>query len=186
MGISQVALNRMPDGSYQGTDGAGTSGTVRYLCGQWGHDAQNTAVVYAEGAYEGPPFLTKIKAQSLMLVRSGAVQETNGRNYVTVRIDSFVRLEQVGVELMAKTVQPWISKTADRNLIETLTFVSNFSRTAEKNPQGVERLAMRLPSIDEPTRNELVKICFRTAERYALRDRPVHSRALLANRSPAN
>jgi hypothetical protein len=186
MGISQVALNRMPDGSYEGTDGAGTTGTVRYLCGQWGQDAQNTAVVYAEGAYEGPPFLTKIKAQSLMLVRSAAVQETNGRNYVTVRIDSFVRLEQVGVELMAKTVQPWISKTADRNLIETLTFVSNFSRTAEKNPQGVERLAMRLPSIDEPTRNELVKICFRSAERYALRDRPVRSRALLANRSPVN
>jgi len=183
MGISQVALNRKPDGSYQGTDGAGTTGSVRYLCGQWGQDAQNTAVVYAEGAYEGPPFVTKIKAQSLMLVRSGAVQETNGRNYVTVRIDSFVRLEQVGVELMAKTVQPWISKTADRNLIETLTFVSNFSRTAEKNPQGVERLALRLPSIDEPTRNQLVEICFRTAERYAQREQPVRSRALLANRS---
>jgi hypothetical protein len=183
MGISQVALNRMPDGSYQGTDGAGTTGTVRYLCGNWGGDAQNTAVVYAEGAYEGAPFLTKIKAQSLLLVRSNAVQETNGRNYVTVRIDSFVRLEQVGVELMAKTVQPWISKTADRNLIETLTFVSNFSRAAEKNPQGVERLAKRLSSIDEPTRHELVQICFRTAERYALRDQPVRSRALLANRS---
>jgi hypothetical protein len=183
MGISQVALNRLPDGSYQGTDGAGTTGAVRYLSGNWGQEAQNTAVVYAEGAYEGAPFLTKIKAQSLMLVRSSAVQETNGRNYVTVRVDSFVRLEQVGIELMAKTVQPWISKTADRNLIETLTFVSNFSRTAEQNPQGVERLAMRLSAVDEPTRNELVKLCFRTAERYARRDEPARTETLVAQRS---
>jgi hypothetical protein len=76
----------------------------------------------------------------------------------------------MGIELVAKTVQPWISKIADRNFIETLSFVSNFSRTAEKNPQGMQRLATRLASLDEPTRNELVAVCFRTAERYALRD----------------
>jgi hypothetical protein len=86
---------------------------------------------------------------------------------VTVRVDSFVKIEQMGIELVAKTVQPWISKTADRNLIETLSFVSNFSRTAEKNPQGMQRLSARLPSVDEPTRNELVALCFRTAQRYA-------------------
>jgi hypothetical protein len=73
----------------------------------------------------------------------------------------------MGIELVAKTVQPWISKTADRNLIETLSFVSNFSRTAEKNPQGMQRLSTRLASLDEPTRNELVALCFRTAQRYA-------------------
>ena len=67
------------------------------------------------------------------------MRETNGRQYITVRIDSFMKIEQMGVELVAKTVQPWISKTADRNFIETLTFVSNFSRTAEKNSDGIER-----------------------------------------------
>ena len=156
MGISQVALNKSPDGIYRGTDGAGTTGTVRYLFSNWGENAQNVAVVYADGAYKGPPFVTPLKAQSIMLVRSGAVRETNGRHYITVRIDSFVRVEQLGVEIIAKTVQPWITKTADQNLIETLTFVSNFSRTAEKNPQGMQRLATRLDTLDEPTRNELV------------------------------
>ena len=76
----------------------------------------------------------------------------------------------MGIEIIAKTVQPWINKTADQNLIETLTFVSNFSRTAEKNPQGMKRLASRLNTLDEPTRNQLVNLCFRTAERYAQRD----------------
>jgi hypothetical protein len=178
MGISQVALDKSPDGIYHGTDGAGTTGTVRYLFCNWGQSAHNIAVVYANGAYQGPPFVTPLKAQSITLLRSSAVRETNGRHYITVRIDSFVRVEQLAVEIIAKTVQPWIAKTADQNLIETLTFVSNFSRTAEKNPQGIKRLANRLDALDEPTRNELVTLCFRTAERYAQRDAATHTGAI--------
>jgi hypothetical protein len=178
MGISQVALNRMPNGVYRGTDGAGTTGTVRFLHSDWGQNANNVAVICADGAYEGKPFVTPLKAQSLFLLRSGAIQETNGRHYVTVRIDSFVRLEQVGVELVAKTIQPWISKTADQNFIDTLTFVSNFSRTAERNPGGMQRLASQLPTIDEPTRNELVTLSYRTAQRYAHRESATHTGAI--------
>jgi hypothetical protein len=167
MGISQVSVEKLQGGRYRGTDGAGTNGTVEFLFSDWGAGARNVAVVLADGTYEGKPFLTPLKAQSVLLMRSSAVQETNGRHYVTVHLDSFVRIDQMGVELIAKTVQPWISKMADRNFIETLTFVSNFSRTAEKNPQGMQRLATRLPSIDEPTRNELVALCFRAAHRQA-------------------
>jgi hypothetical protein len=169
MGISQVTLDKLPGGAYRGTDGAGTTGVVRFLHTHCGPSAQNVAVIFADGAYEGKPFVTPLKAQSVLLLRSSAVREANGRHYVTVRVDSFVKIDQMGVELVAKTVQPWISKIADRNFIETLSFVSNFSRTAEKNPQGMQRLATRLASLDEPTRNELVAVCFRTAERYAQR-----------------
>jgi hypothetical protein len=160
---------------------------VRFLFSQSGADSQNLAVVFADGTYEGKPFVTPLKARTIILLRSGAVRETNGRHYVTVRVDSFVRIEQMGVELVAKTVQPWISKTADRNFIETLSFVSNFSRTAEKNPQGMQRLATRLASIDEPTRKELVALCFRTAERHAHNGRtPRDDALLLANRTDAS
>ena len=183
MGVSQVALNKGPDGIYHGTDGAGTTGTVRYLFSNWCPEAQNVAVVYADGAYSGAPFVVPLKAQSVMFVRSTAVRETNGRSYITVHVDSFVRVEQLGVEIVAKTVQPWISKTADQNLIETLTFVSNFSRTAEKNPQGMQRLAARLNGVDEPTRNQLVSLCFRTSERYSQRDQPTRTGAISAHRT---
>lgn len=182
MGISQVALSKAPDGSYRGSDGAGTTGNVRYLFSNWGEGAHNTAVVYADGAYQGPPLGTALKAQTIMLMRSDSVRETNGRRYITVKLDTFVRIEQLGVEIIAKTVQPWIARTADQNLIETLTFVSNFSRTAEKNPQGMKRLATRLNSLDEPTRNQLVDLCFRTAERYAQRDAHTRTGAIAAEK----
>ncbi len=179
MGVSQVALDKLPTSvagvsdpgprnpAYRGTDGAGTTGTVRFLYNDWGQNAHNLAVIFGDGTYDGKPFVTPLKAQSVIVLRSGAVQETNGRHYVTVRIDSFLRIEQMGIELVAKTVQPWISRTTDQNFIETLTFISNFSRTAEKNPAGMQRLATRLTNVDEPTRNELVQLSYRTAERYA-------------------
>ena len=101
---------------------------MRFLYSNWGRGAHNTALVLADGSYEGPPFLSPVKARSVMLLQSGAVQETNGRRYVTVRVDTFVKVEQVGLDVLAKTIQPWIARTADQNFIETLSFVSNFSR----------------------------------------------------------
>jgi hypothetical protein len=170
MGVSRVTLHQVADQSYQADDGAGTTGSVAYLFADWRPEAKNLAIVYADGAYDGKPFLKPLRAQSVILLRSGAVQETNGRNYVTVRVDSFVRIEQMGIELVAKTVQPWINKTADRNFIETLGFVSTFSQTAEKNPRGMQRLAAKLPTVDAPTRDELVQLCYRAAQRYAKND----------------
>lgn len=170
MGISKVTLQQTSDNSYRGNDGCGTTGNVSYFYANWGPEAQNLAVVYAEGAYEGKPFIKPLRARSVMVLQSGAVRETNGRSYITVRVDSFVEIQQMGVELVAKTVQPWINQTADRNFIETLGFVSTFSQTAEKNPQGMQRLAAKLRTVDAPTRDELVHLCFRAAQRYAKDD----------------
>jgi len=172
MGVSRVTLQQVADRAYKADDGAGTTGSVSYLYTNWGPGAQNLAVVYADGAYDGKPFIKPLRAKTAIVLQSGAVQETNGRNYVTVRVDSFVCIEQTGIELVAKTVQPWINKTADRNFIETLGFVSTFSQTAEKNPQGMQRLAARLKTVDAPTRDQLVHLCYRAAQRYAKDDAP--------------
>jgi hypothetical protein len=170
MGVSRVTLHEVANRSYRADDGAGTTGDVAYFYTNWGPAANNLAVIYADGAYDGKPFLKPLRAKTAIILQSGAVQETNGRNYVTCRVDSFVCIEQMGVELVAKTVQPWINKTADRNFIETLGFVSTFSQTAEKNPQGMQRLAARLRTVDGPTREQLVNLCYRAAQRYAKAD----------------
>jgi hypothetical protein len=183
MGVSKVTLQQTAANAYRGDDGCGTTGNVSYVFTNWGPHAQNLAVVYADGAYEGKPFLKPLRARSVIVLQSAAVQEANGRNYITVRVDSFVDIQQTGVELMAKTVQPWINQTADRNFIETLGFVSTFSQTAEKNPQGMQRLASRLRAVDAPTRNELVHLCFRAAQRYAKsNDQPGDEPYVLAQR----
>jgi hypothetical protein len=172
MGISRIKVEKLQDGGYRCSDGAGTTGTVRFLTTEWGAEGRNTALIFADGAYDGKPFVVPLKAQTIALMRSEAVQERNGRRYVTVRADVFIRVEQMALDLVAKSVQPWVNATADRNLVETLTFFSNFSRTAEKNPNGMQRLASRLPTVDEPTRRELVQLCYETAGRYSWLEQP--------------
>jgi hypothetical protein len=81
MGISRVKLDKLPGGTFRGTDGAGTSGTVRFLATEWGADAKNTALIFADGSYEGKPFVMPLKAQTIALMRSEAMQERNGRRY---------------------------------------------------------------------------------------------------------
>jgi hypothetical protein len=171
MGVSRVTLDKRPDGAFQGTDGAGTAGTVRYLSANWGPDGKNEALVLAEGSYDGKPFVKTLKAKTVMLLRTAAVQEANGRTYVSVRADTFVQIDQMAVDLIARTVQPWVNATADRNYLETLAFVSNFSRTAERNPDGMRQLAARLASVDPATRETLVALCFQAAERNAAVER---------------
>jgi hypothetical protein len=145
----------------------GSTGHLKYLFTNWSPDARNLAVAYAEGTYEGKPLTRPVKAQCVLLLRSGSTVETDGRTFVTARLDTFVYIDRAGVELIAKTIQPILGATADHNFVETMKFTGNVSRTAQQNPEGMERLAIQLPKIDAATRDELVAVCRRAAERHA-------------------
>jgi hypothetical protein len=169
MGVSRVKIERAGELMFRTSDGAGTSGWFNYLNAKWEAGAFNHALIFGEGTYDGKPFPQPIQARCVILLRSGSTEETNRRTYVTVRMDSFVIIEQMAVELVAKTVHPLVGKTADQNFDETLKFVSNFSRTAERNPRGMEDFAARLTNIEPQVRAELIGLCHSTAERYAER-----------------
>ena len=167
MGVSKVRIEPINERSFDAEDGLGTTGRFSFIESKWGDDAFNRALIYANGAFEGKPFHNPVNARCVLLLRSGSVVEANGRTYITVRLDSFLFIERMGVDLVAKTVRPLVSKAADHNFVETLKFVSNFSRAAERNPTGLERFTEQLKGLNETTRDELVKVCHATADRYA-------------------
>lgn len=167
LGISKLALDRASAEEFRVVDGMGSTGSLKYLYAHWSPDARNLAVAYAEGTYDGKPLTRPVKAQCLLLLRSGSTVETDGRSFVTARLDTFIYIDRAGVELVAKTIQPILGATADHNFVETMKFTGNVSRTAQQNPAGMERLAGQLPKIDAATRNELIAVCRRAAERHA-------------------
>lgn len=166
MGVANLDLDRIGAGTYRAADDAGTTGTLKFLKANWNADAQNTILVYCEGTYRGAPLPGEITARSVLLLRSGSFTETNGRPHVTARLDSFVLVDRLGAEMVAKTIQPLIVKTADHNFVETMKFVGTFNQTAETNPNGMQRLAGRLEKLDEPTRQAMARVCAETAARY--------------------
>ncbi|WP_442482175.1 hypothetical protein [Aeoliella sp. SH292] len=166
MGVCNLNLEKVGPNTYKASDDAGTKGTMTFLAANWNDDAQNTVLVYCEGTYNGAPLPAEVSARSVLLLRSGSMVETSGRPYITARLDSFVLVDRLGAEMVAKTIQPLIVKTADHNFTETMKFVSTFSQTAEKNPSGMQRLSARLEKVEEPTRMNMAQVCAAAAARY--------------------
>ena len=164
LGVSKFKVQRQGEQTYYAEDGMGTTGQFSFLSAEWGAKAFNRVLIFAEGSFQGKPLPRPIRARSVMLLRTGSVVETNGRTYVTAQLDTFLDIENVGVELVAKTIRPLITRVADHNFTETLTFVSNFSRAAERNPRGVEHFSQRLDAVDGATRDELIKLCYAAGE----------------------
>lgn len=152
MKVTTVSIERTKPGVYRATDGAGTACNIQFV-----HSSPDTHVILADGAYSGPLFLRPVKARCVIVLKSGYVKETDGRHYVTSRMDTFIDLDSVGVELFAKTVQPLVGKAADHNFTETSGFFGTLSRAAERNPAGVQRLSSKLTKIDPKVRDEFVK-----------------------------
>ncbi|HEY1786469.1 MAG TPA: hypothetical protein VGG30_12995 [Pirellulales bacterium] len=176
MGISKVTLERTGVDTYKGDDAAGTTGSIR-LC----YSNHDTQVLYAEGAYDGPMFSQPVQAQCVLVLRAGYVQETNGRYYITNRLDAFIHVDHVGLDLVAKTFSPLVTKTVDINFRETAAFVGVVSRTAAANPQGIRRLAGKLTGLDDDVRGEFTRLSDAVA-----RNQPQASATATASDAPGS
>ena len=163
MNISKCTLERTGASTLDASDGLGTTAKLEYL-----HSSRDLQIIYSEGRYEGPMFSKAVQGKCLCIMRSSYSREANGRHYVTSRLDTFIRLDNVGVELLAKTFQPIVGRAADYNFTETTRFVGSLSRTAEIHGEGVERLAVKLDHVTPERRNEFVTLSSAVAERNAL------------------
>ncbi len=164
LGVSQCKLTRVDDRTFDISDGAGTTGKLIVVEQTCERDAQNRIVMFAEGSYDGKPFQRPISANCVLVLTSGSMEETNGRRFVASRLDSFIKLDRMSLELVAKAVHPFVGQTADRNFADTLSFVSTFSYTAEHRPQSIEKLAFEVEQLDEPRRKQLTKLAYECAQ----------------------
>lgn len=164
MGISKVTMARTGPTTYEASDHAGSRGSVAYC-----YSDRDTQLVYAEGSYDGPLCARPIRASCVLLLKTGYTQEADTRVYVTCRMDAFIQIENAGVDLLAKTFQPLITKSADYNFSETAAFFSMVSRTAERNPRGMVRLSAKLTGIEADVRQEFAVVSSQTAQRVAER-----------------
>lgn len=164
LGLSRVELVRTGANTFDLRDNAGTTGRLVVVEQACEAGAQNRIVMYAEGQYDGKPFSRAVGARCVLLLRSGSVRETNGRQYVAARLDSFVKLDRTSVEIMAHLAQPFVGRTADRNFSDTLSFISNLSYTAERRPASIDEIAGELENVDAERRAGLSAVAHRCAE----------------------
>jgi hypothetical protein len=160
--VSRLSVERAGPDSFNGDDAHGTKGRLQFL-----HRSRESYLVYCEGAYEGSLLKRKVTGQCVVLMRVKYVQEDDGQ-YVTAQLDTFMRMEQVGVELVARTFQPLVGRVFDANFLEALKFASSLSRAAEVNPASTQALADRLAQVSEGDRQRLRGVLTDIGERGAV------------------
>lgn len=165
MKISNVALSRTGADTFRASDGAGTLCEVKFCYGD--HD---THVIYAEGSYDGPLFNRPVQAKCVLVLKSGYMRETDGRYHVTSRMDTFIQIDHAGVELLAKTLQLLVHRSADYNFVETAGFLGTVSRTAEANPSGMCRLAEKLTNVEPEVRDRFSELSVQVGKKARERD----------------
>lgn len=174
MGITKVQIRRVAPYLLHSSDGAGTVGTAELVYGD-----QDTHIIYGKGYYEGNLVRNRIDGECVLVLKTGYHKGDDGRTYVTNRLDVFVSIKNVGAELVAKTLQPVIGKTADHNFVESTKFLAQISQQAEINRVGMQRLAMRLQRVDAKIRQEFSRIADSAHDRARIRSQQ------LATQKPA-
>ena len=179
LGASKMSMVQTGPTSYRVTDEAGTAGTLEYL-----YQSPDTQVVFSDGKYEGPLFGKTIHARAVIVVKSGYVKEADGRCYITTRLDAFMNVQNLGVEILTKTFQPLVGRAADINFAQTATFVSILSHTAELNQTGIQRLASRLSKVQPEVRQQFAQTTDRVAQRAAAWNRGAEAPPLVIGQRP--
>lgn len=144
LGISRLALDPVAPGQWRLADGYGTTGTVDLL------HRERTAtgglcIFLAHGGYTGGLSPRDLTGACLVVIRYDAIgPDREGRERQSVAIDAFLDVDGLGLEIVTRTLQPLIMRSASANLREICLFVSQLTAAAARNPAAMARLAERM------------------------------------------
>jgi hypothetical protein len=179
MGVSEVSVDRVSEAVFDVNDRAGTRGRLEFV-----YRGPDLHVVYAQGSYTGPMLPRPVHGECVLVLRSSYIRSNDGRYFVRAKLDAFLRLDNVGVGLLAKTFQPLVTTAADHNFRETVAFVGSVSRAAEVNYAGIQRLADKLANVTAECRQQFTELTAQLAVRAAMaRSRAATSPVLSASPS---
>jgi len=158
LGISRLSFDPTGPGQWRLADGYGTVGAV-HLLHRERHDRGGLYVFHGCGGYSGPLSPRDLSGSCVILVRHAhAAPDAEGRPRQTIQIDAFLDVNGLGLEIVTRTLQPLIVRSAAANLHEIGLFVSQFATAAARNPAGVARLADRMTRTTPEDRQALVTL----------------------------
>ncbi len=160
MGITKVQTKRLGPFTMEGLDAAGTSCKMELIYG-----TPKMHVYYGTGRYDGPMIPQGITGRGVFVVHSDYATSAIGRNTVACNMDIFLQLDNLGVDLIARTIQPLMWSTAEQNFTESAKYVTQVSQASELNPDGMKDLAGRLPQLNEDVREQFRTLIDRVATR---------------------
>jgi hypothetical protein len=164
MGVTKVTVHRKGAYAYDAQDGAGTVSQVELVYG-----TREKHLFLAEGYYDGPLLPRRVTGRCAVMLTSAYSLDQEKQDYVSNRLDVFIQVDNVGAEIVAKTLHPLMGKTVDSNFSETVRFLSQVSHVAESNGPGVQRLVTRLTNVEPGVRDRFSQIATTLNQRAIMR-----------------
>ena len=152
MGVTEMTAARIGPYTLDTNDGAGTTGNVELIYG-----TNNMQIFYGEGEYQGNMLPKKLRGKCVIIVQTHYHLDEQGMPATTSQLDIFMKLENVTLNLIAKTLSPLIGPTADHNFVETVNFIQRLNETTVKNGPGVQAMAHRLTNLTPEVRKQFVQ-----------------------------
>ncbi len=178
MGITKVSLERIGEFQLTGDDGAGTKCKMDLVYG-----GDSLHVYQSHGVYEGNMWARELRGHCVVAIHNRPTQLADGRSGMIAWMDAFMKLENVGADIVVKTLGPLVGKTADHNFIECTNFFSQISQTASTNPDGLEHVADRLSRVAPQVRKEFVQTSYSVARKNSPPRGPISSASSAQPRS---
>ena len=165
LGISRLSLDPAGPAQWRLSDGYGTVGLLR-LTHRERRPEGGMLVFHGRGAYTGPLSPKNLSGNCVLMVRYRQAEPmVDGRHRQAVQIDAFLDMDGIGLEIVTRTLQPLIVRSAAANLHEICLFMASLSAAATANPEGVAALARRLPRTAPADQQTLATIATTAAHR---------------------
>lgn len=164
MGVTKVEVKRSGPYKFRAKDGAGTVSDVQLVYG-----TRDLHLFLAEGYYDGPLAPRRVTGRCILMLSAGFSKDASQQDLVSTRLDVFVQLDNAGVEVLAKTLHPFLGRTADSNFHESTRFLSQVSQVCQTNGPGVQRLCPRLTAVDPQVRTEFAELAAQIRQQNILR-----------------
>lgn len=175
LGISRLSLDPIGHEEWKLTDGYGTVGQLQ-LAYRERRQHGGMLVFQGRGAYTGPLSPKNLTGGCVLMVRYREAEPmVDGRLRQAIQIDAFLNMDGIGLEIVTRTLQPLIARSAAANLHEICLFMSSLSDAATVNPHGVATLAGRLTQTSEADRKTLASVAKTVGKRQKIQQpRPHH------------
>ena len=156
MGITKVQVNRTGPYTFTADDGVGTTCKCDLVFGN-----DKIHIYYGNGAYKGNMAPRQITGRCVCVLYSSTAISNSNRPTINGSMDVFLKLDNLGADLLTRTLSPLVGKTADYNFVESAKFLAQISQVCERNPTGAQILASKLTKVQPQIRDEFARIAHR-------------------------
>lgn len=158
VGITNITAQRTGQRTFFADDGAGTKCNCELA-----YSDDSLHIYYGTGNYDGMLVPRTIKGRVVCVLRSQAQPTGGGHSGYSVSstMDVFLKVDNLGADLLTRTLGPLVGRVTEHNFEETSKFVGQFSEFCANYPQAAESLASQLRVDDESIRREFTTIATR-------------------------